>query len=144
MSAQVSCILVRHAHAEWPAYTGRDFDRPLTGRGLQEARISARAIAAAGLRPAQVLASPARRTMQTAEILASELQLPGKDLVFVDALYNATADLLLAELQRASHLHGLVMLVAHNPGISELGRRLAGDPAARAFAPAEWRQLPPA
>jgi phosphohistidine phosphatase len=142
MNAPASCILVRHAHAEWPAYTGRDFDRPLTGRGLQEARTCAQAIAAAGLRPAQILSSPARRTQQTAEILASELQLPGSGLVFVDALYNAAAEVLQQELRRAAQQHGLVMLVAHNPGISELGRRLGGNPAARAFAPAEWRRLP--
>ena len=50
-AAVPDCILVRHAHAQWPAYQGRDFDRPLTERGVQDAHATAREIHAAGLAP---------------------------------------------------------------------------------------------
>ena len=33
---------MRHAHAEWPGYSGEDFDRPLTPQGLADAAVSAR------------------------------------------------------------------------------------------------------
>jgi phosphohistidine phosphatase len=135
-------ILVRHAHAEWPNYVGRDFDRPLTPRGEQEARSSARAIALANTVPDLILASPARRTRQTAEILAQEFQLDSDSLRCVDALYNASASTLTAVLQRAASEAGVLALVAHNPGISDLARSLSRESTRAAFAPGEWCDLP--
>src|SRR5262245_51345964 len=134
-------ILVRHAHAEWPNYHGPDFDRPLTGRGLADARACGRAIHAAGHRPVLVLASPTCRTRQTAEILAEELQLADGSVRYVDSLYNATASTLETELRKVATADILVMLVAHNPGVSNLARVLADDPEAPPCQPAEWRLL---
>lgn len=134
-------ILVRHAHAEWSHYAGRDFDRPLTQRGLDDARAAAAALRDAQLKPELIVASPARRTRQTAEILGAELQLPPQTLCLVDALYNAGPAMLEAELRNAQGDRRLVMLVAHNPGVSELARRLAKEPLAPPFAPAQWRLL---
>jgi phosphohistidine phosphatase len=136
-------ILVRHAHADWPSFSGRDFDRPLTPRGLDDARASACTLRDAGLRPELVVASPALRTRQTAEILCTELQLSPQALCFPDALYNAGPALLEAELRKLQGDCRLVMVVAHNPGISELARRLSKDPLAPPFAPAQWRVLSP-
>jgi phosphohistidine phosphatase len=135
-------ILVRHAHAEWPDYRGRDFDRPLTPRGESDALSTARAIGAAGHRPQAVLASPALRTRQTTMAIATELEIAGSAIQFISHLYNADADTLAAELRKATADHGLVMLVAHNPGISELGQRLGNDQTTRNFRPADWRLFP--
>lgn len=135
-------ILVRHAHADWPDYAGRDFDRPLTPRGLDDARATARAIHDAGHQPALLIASPALRTRQTAEIIAAELQLPPGSVRFVEGLYNASHRLLAAEARAAAAEAPLVMMVAHNPGVSELARVLAGDPEAPPYKPAAWRVLP--
>ena len=128
---------MRHAHAEWPGYSGEDFDRPLTPRGLADAASAARAMRAAGHIPDLLLASPARRTRQTAEVVVATMELPSSVLRFVDSLYNATASTLARELQRASST-GLVLLVAHNPGISELAKKLAEDPACPPLLPAGW------
>lgn len=137
-------ILMRHAHAEWPAWDGSDFDRPLTGQGEADARAAGRALQSAGLCPALVLASPALRTRLTAQIIARELGWPAALLRFEDRLYNASAETLAAALRDVDPATcGPVMLVAHNPGISELARRLAGSATmAPGFAPAAWRALP--
>jgi phosphohistidine phosphatase len=132
---------MRHAHAEWPGYSGEDFDRPLTARGLADAVTAARAMRAAGQVPDALLASPARRTRQTAEIVARELGLDSTALHFQDALYNASAATLAKELQRRPA--GMcVLLVAHNPGISGLARQLSADPHRPPFAPAGWDSFP--
>lgn len=136
--SRAGVLLVRHAHAEWPLYSGRDFDRPLTPRGEEDAGTTARSIREAGHRPTLILASPSRRTRQTAEIIASVLSLGGDALRFVDALYNARAAVLEAELRRVAVEPATVLLVAHNPGISDLARTLAGDPGRAPFAPAGW------
>jgi phosphohistidine phosphatase len=135
-------ILVRHAHAEWPDYGGRDFDRPLTARGESDAQSTARAIRTAGHQPALVLASPALRTRQTAVAIATELHLAYSAVHFIDTLYNADADTLATELRKAPAAHSLVLLVVHNPGISELGQRLAKERTIRNFKPADWRLFP--
>jgi phosphohistidine phosphatase len=134
-----ACLLVRHAHAEWPAYRGRDFDRPLTERGLADAHVTGQAIRAAGLAPKRIVASAARRTEQTARVLMEQLRLSSVALQLLDSLYNADAPTLQAELQSAVQDGALVLLVAHNPGISELARQLSGTPALPPFRPAEWR-----
>jgi len=132
-------IIVRHAHADWPNHRGTDFERPLTERGLAEARATAHAISAAGHRPTLLLASPACRTRQTAEILAKEFELPEQAVRYADSLYNACAATLEAELRRVAAPGQLVVLVAHNPGVSNLARMLANDPDAPACRTAEWR-----
>jgi phosphohistidine phosphatase len=134
-------ILIRHAHAEWPRFHGPDFDRPLTERGFAEARASARAINDAGHRPTLVVASPACRTRQTAELLAEEFQLPNDALYIVEALYNAGPATLEEELRKLARPAGLTMLVAHNPGISNLARALANDTTETMLRTAEWRLL---
>lgn len=136
------CILVRHAHAEWPAWRARDFERPLTDRGLEEAHATGKAIREAGLAPRLLIASAARRTAQTAGILREALQLPPDALRLMDSLYNADAPTLHAALLEAS-ADGTVLLVAHNPGISELARLLSGSDALPSFRPADWRAFGP-
>lgn len=140
MAAAVpACVLVRHAHAEWPAWRGRDFDRPLTDRGVGDAHATGRAIRNAGLLPVCIIASAARRTEQTARILMGHLQLPDAALQLLDSLYNAEAAALQGALAAAAADGALVVLVAHNPGISELARLLSAGEAAASFRPAEWR-----
>lgn len=134
--------LVRHAHAQWPMYSGRDFDRPLTPRGLKDALAAAREIRAAGLRPQVLLSSPAERTRTTAMILARELGLAPDALLFEDRLYNASADLLESVARDAATRCAQVMLVGHNPGISELAHRLAHQENLSPLAPAAWQSFP--
>src|SRR5690606_15467290 len=95
-------LLARHAHADWPAFHGRDFDRPLTPRGEQDAQRAAAAMRAAGHLPSLLLASPAVRTRQTATLLAEGLGLPVTSIRWVDALYNATATVLETHLRHAA------------------------------------------
>lgn len=135
-------VVARHAHAEWPGFQGSDFDRPLTPRGEQDAARSGAAMRAAGLVPVLALASPALRTSQTARIIARELKLPAEALRFVEPLYNASPCVLEAQLREAAqHTDGLLLLVAHNPGVSQLACALGDGTPTAAFAPAEWRVL---
>jgi phosphohistidine phosphatase SixA len=71
--------------------------------------------------------------------VARELGLPATALQFSEALYNAPPAVLARELQRAgAGAGGLVLLVAHNPGISGLARKLSRDPGRPPFSPAGW------
>lgn len=133
-------LIARHAHADWPAFPGSDFDRPLTPRGETDARQAAAAMRAAGHVPSLLLVSPARRTRQTARIFVDELRLPATSIRLIDELYNASAAMLEAQLRQAlGQQDGLLLLLAHNPGISQLAQQLTSDRARVHFAPADWR-----
>ena len=139
---QPQVILVRHANAEWPAYAGVDFERPLTPQGLAESRSTAVALRDAGHRPKLLLTSSATRTLQTAEIIATTLGLPDSAVRRLEKLYNAGPDELDAELRRAFATVDTVLLVAHNPGVSELARALTGSATLASFRTAQWMHIP--
>jgi len=113
-------ILWRHAEA---ADTAPDMARELTAKGRRQAREMADwlsgQLAAQPSRPVRVIASPAARTRQTADAL----QRPVDIVQQIDP--NASADALLAATGWPEG-HGVVILVGHNPAISELAARLAG------------------
>jgi phosphohistidine phosphatase len=137
-TGQQHVILVRHANAEWPNYVGADFDRPLTPQGLADAASTAAAIREAGHVPGLLLTSPAKRTLQTAQVIATTLGLRDDALVRAAELYNAGPEILHAALRKAFLSTDTVLLVAHNPGISELARMLTGNPGFAPFRPAHW------
>jgi len=117
-------ILLRHAKAERSAPSGRDFDRPLSPRGLEDAARVGRVLAAAGLIPDVVLVSAAVRTAQT--WAQASPALPDAKVQIRQDLYNAPSERLqaVAEAERDAQT---VMVIAHNPGIGALAYELAAS-----------------
>jgi phosphohistidine phosphatase len=132
--------LLRHGEALPSARGGRDFERPLSDRGLLEARGAALAIATVMPQPDLILASSARRTMQTAET-ARDTAFAGVPVIAEPLLYCATADALLDVLSSLGGGFRAVLLVGHNPGISEACSRLAGGGQVLSLQTAGWRSF---
>lgn len=126
--------LMRHAEARYKDPDVADFARPLNRRGIAGAEAMARRLRELGFIPDRVLTSPARRTEQTADVIAAELALPQRHVLLEEGLYLASAADLLKIVQgtgpRITHL----MIVAHNPGVSELAQLLAPEPEPRGLA----------
>jgi phosphohistidine phosphatase len=116
--------LLRHAKSSWDTPDLADIDRPLAGRGRRDAEAMAAYLDRQNIVPALVLCSPARRTRQTLKPLRKGLA--GSSIVFDDALYGASADQLLQRVQEVEDGVESAMLIAHEPGIRELGLLLAG------------------
>ncbi|TLY68221.1 MAG: histidine phosphatase family protein [Gammaproteobacteria bacterium] len=116
--------LMRHADARWndPAIT--DLERPLNRRGTAAAQAMARRLLDLELVPDLLLASPARRTQQTADIVARELSLPARRVRREEALYLASASDMLELVHGTGPRVAHLLLVAHNPGVSELAQLL--------------------
>lgn len=120
--------LVRHANAEWKDADLADFERPLNKRGIAEATAMGRRVRSEKLVPDLLLTSSAARALQTAECFAKELRLSDHLLKQEERLYLARpGDILTVVRETGSRIEHL-MLVGHNPGISQLVRQLAGDP----------------
>jgi phosphohistidine phosphatase len=115
--------LMRHADARWKNASS-DLERALSRRGTASAELMARRLLELELMPDLVLVSPARRTQQTAEILARELSLVPRRVLREESLYLASCADLLALVKRTGPRVAHLMLVGHNPGVSELMQRL--------------------
>ena len=119
--------LMRHAEARWKDADLSDLERPLNRRGTAAAEAMARRLLELQLVPDLLQVSPSRRTRQTAEILARGLAIPARRMLHDEALYLASADDVLKVVHatgpRVTHL----LVVAHNPGISELVQRLVPE-----------------
>jgi phosphohistidine phosphatase len=122
-------LLMRHAHANAADAGTEDIDRHLSARGRGEALNAAARIERAGLRLDALLVSPALRTRETATIVAAELDLP-LALTIEPELYPGDPAALVRVLSRCPAGCATVMIVAHNPGISELAQQFNQAPPA--------------
>jgi phosphohistidine phosphatase len=119
-------FLLRHAKSSWDQPALADADRPLSHRGERAARRIADHIAHAGIRPALVLCSPARRARATLDAMAAALGEQAN--VRISArLYGADADDLLAIVRETPPSTPSVMLIGHNPALHDLALALTGD-----------------
>jgi phosphohistidine phosphatase len=112
-------ILLRHAAAEPAGPERDDFDRALDAAGRAEAESAARQLGALAVRPALALASPARRTLLTAQVVARQLGLDRRALRTDAELYLGSVPALQAAIARVPAEVGCLLVVGHNPGISD-------------------------
>jgi phosphohistidine phosphatase len=117
--------LLRHAKSTWDDPVARDFDRPLNPRGRRAARTVGREMNAQGLAFDRVLASPARRVIETLEEVAASFG----DLqpVYDERLYLASTETLLDLVRGEADDTGRLLLVGHNPGMEMLTLQLTRD-----------------
>jgi phosphohistidine phosphatase len=118
-------ILLRHAKSDWPDVP--DVDRPLAKRGRRDAPRIGRWLHEHRYQPDVVVCSIARRTRQTWDLVAPELG--GSPAVrFESRAYAASALTLLYLVQELPTRYRTALLIAHNPGLSELAGRLVAPP----------------
>lgn len=113
-------ILIRHAKSDWGDPTLSDHDRPLNDRGVRNAPMMAQRLLDSGIAPQRIISSTATRARTTAEAFGGAL---GLEVELDEELYLASASTLLSKAV-ASGSASLV-LVAHDPGISDLAWRLS-------------------
>jgi len=121
--------LVRHAKSSWAAPASPDRDRVLTDRGERDARMMGRRLVARKARPSLIVSSPAARAQATARAIASALAYPTEFLQFEDQLYLASSDELLELIRSQRDDFSDLMVVGHNPGLTDLVNRLLPEQA---------------
>lgn len=112
-------ILVRHAKSSWKDLGQSDHDRPLNNRGRASAHALGNWLRSQELVPDHVITSSAMRACETHDHMA----LGPLSTKIERGLYLAGADVMLRHLQNAKG--NMVMMVGHNPGISEFAELLA-------------------
>ena len=141
---------MRHGRAE-AGRAGSDLKRELTDPGKRDVQRVGVLLQARGWLPDAVVASPATRAHVTAE---KTLKAGGRGTagLTIDArIYDASSRDLAEVLAGFAHEPARVLLVGHNPGVSDLlhtlsGRRtpLAAGMLAHVAMPADWTSLPSA
>jgi phosphohistidine phosphatase len=115
--------LLRHAKSGWDDPIVRDFDRPLNPRGRRAARTVAQEMRRLGLDFDLVLASPARRVVETIEAVEGEFGPLPPD--YDERLYLASPETLLDVVHETPAEAARLLLVGHNPGLESLALALA-------------------
>jgi phosphohistidine phosphatase len=145
--------LLRHGKSSWEDPELEDFDRPLAPRGLRNVPEMGRRLARRGELPDLILSSPALRAISTARAIAREIGYREHGIRQEPALYLATPLEILAVLERAGGTASHLMVVGHNPGLTELANmlnniRLDNMPTAAMLAvefdAADWDRIDPA
>ena len=118
-------LLMRHAKAELILPGQKDFDRPLSKRGLQDAARMGKALRSMKTEPDVIVASPARRARETADQVAKALK-HDRACRWDKALYAASGEAWLKALHRLEARIEVALVVAHSPGLEEAAALLAG------------------
>ncbi|MDZ7643862.1 MAG: histidine phosphatase family protein [Woeseiaceae bacterium] len=116
--------ILRHAKSSWETPGLTDRDRPLNTRGERDAPAMAARIQEAGIRPSLIISSPAVRAWTTAKVVAQELNYPLEFLQREADLYLASAGRVLQVIGRQDEGFNNLMVVGHNPGLTELVNQL--------------------
>lgn len=119
-------LLLRHAKSSWDEPQLPDHLRPLAPRGKKAAPRIGSYMAEQGLQPGLVLCSPARRALDTWNLVSE--QLGGVTQVdILEDLYHTSPATLLALIGELPDSIDSVLLVGHNPTFEELALSLAGE-----------------
>lgn len=117
-------LLLRHGKSDWNNAKESDYDRPLARRGLLAATRLGQYLFEEDLLPDLLVSSPAKRALQTAELVQAELT--DVDLNEEESIYEADLAGLVAVVQALPQDVDTVLLVGHNPGMEELCDELSG------------------
>lgn len=111
---------MRHAKSDYPAGVA-DHDRPLADRGIREAALAGDWLRANLGAIDAVLCSSATRTRQT--LGRTGIDAP---VSYLDALYGASPGEMIGEINKAGDEIGTLLVVSHEPTVSEVTLGLAG------------------
>lgn len=121
-----SITVIRHAKSSWET-ADADHQRPLNPRGCADASLIAEFLVDHSLITDAVFCSDAKRARQTLQILNTSLQLDEHKLKFIPEMYLAELNELLVIINTAPSLSENLMLIGHNPGLTDLCNYLVDD-----------------
>jgi phosphohistidine phosphatase len=111
-------ILMRHAEAQPDQFGLNDRERCLSGEGMEELEGVRKKLQGELQGLKLVLCSNVKRTRQTLEGIKAILP-SSCEYAFDDGLYHAPVPNLINRLQDLEESQDIVLIIAHNPGVSD-------------------------
>lgn len=125
-SMKTLCLL-RHAKSSWDDSSLPDRDRPLDARGERDATRMGKRWARDHAKPDSIMSSPAARALATATLVAKGLDYRLEDIAVDERLYGTTASDLIRLIEALDDKLDNVMLVGHNPELTNLARHFSSE-----------------
>lgn len=120
--------LIRHAKSDWGHPELSDFDRPLNGRGKQDAPRMGNELNSRSIDFDLVIASTANRAITTARAVCEGIGYPDEQIEQNPDLYLASAGGILKIINGVDNSIERLAIVTHNPGITSLANALGDRP----------------
>jgi len=111
-------ILIRHAKSSWELPI-RDHDRPLTKRGISDAHLISDKLKHSLPNKFLLWSSTARRTLDTAKIIAQNLLIPEELVIQDKAMYTFDYKSLFGFIKNINNQHDNLILFCHNNAITD-------------------------
>lgn len=108
-------IVIRHAKSDWTNNT-KDFDRPLSKRGLKDAPKMARLLIEQNVQIDQFVSSTANRAQTTCKLFAKEFN--SGNILLKDNLYMAAPKDFVEVITSLDDKYDTVALFSHNNGLT--------------------------
>jgi len=121
-------IIVRHAKSSWDNPMLTDHDRPLLEIGKKRTRLVVNKLQELNIHPDLIISSSATRALETAQYLAKGLNYPKEAIKTSSAYYMASTRDLLNEFFDMPDRFNTVMMVGHNPTLTNLSNNFLTQP----------------
>ena len=121
-----SIYIVRHAKSSWDPPDLSDEERPLLEKGIQKTFKVIEYLNDHRIKADLILSSPAVRARETARLIAKGIRYPEEKITLMTQIYHFDREYLLSELCGLSDEIQSVMIVGHNPGVTQFASYLTG------------------
>ncbi len=118
-------FLLRHAKSSWDFPELRDFERPLAARGDREVPIMGQRFLGRDASVDCIISSPAVRARSTAKLMAEAIGFPVDQVISNPDLYFCGTSMYLKAARMVDDNCDSVMLVGHNPTITDFANEMA-------------------
>ncbi|ERM82338.1 hypothetical protein P872_18235 [Rhodonellum psychrophilum GCM71 = DSM 17998] len=119
-----SLAVLRHGEAESSRLKNGDFNRNLSEEGRSQVKRLSKLLKKNDFEIDLILSSSANRTKETTELISQETNVGS--IKFEDGIYEAEQDELLKMINGLEENFDSVLLIGHNPGLSDLLSSITG------------------
>ncbi|MBK0382410.1 histidine phosphatase family protein [Pedobacter sp. SD-b] len=113
-------LIVRHAKSDWNDPSINDFNRPLNSRGSKDAPLIGEKLLKKSFKPDLVISSPAKRALNTCEIVCQKIGIEKSKIITNSNVYEASSKQLLKIINQIDNQYDKVALFGHNNGVTDL------------------------
>ena len=127
MKTMKNLYLIRHAKASWEDPHLQDADRPLTELGQQDAHNMGKELKNLKIIPDSIISSPAKRSINTAEIIAEELGFNITKIITNPIIYSGGVEELVELIKAVDSKINTLLFFGHNPTLTWLTHYLSDE-----------------
>lgn len=127
MADNKTLILVRHAKSSWKDTSLNDIQRPLNKRGKRDAPKMGKYLLKSRIVPQAIFSSTGLRALTTARLISVEMGMKPSEINIDEKIYTFNAEELLKVVKSLKDKFDRVMIVGHNPAVTDLVNYLCGS-----------------